>query len=124
MFEFLMTPQQKQLRDEARDMAKSVTRDYILDMDADKIKYPKDILCECGKRGLIGIRVPKEYGGRGLNWVDDIIAVEEIGVPGYMFGCTYGVTGDVVPEAIIHYGTAEQSMFHVYLDYLSIYHFF
>ena len=108
MYEFLMTPEQKQLRDEAREMAKSVTRDYILDMDADKIKYPKEYLRECAKRGLIGLRVPKEYGGRGLDWVDDIIALEEICVNGYIFGCTYGVTGDVVPEAIVHYGTEEQ----------------
>jgi alkylation response protein AidB-like acyl-CoA dehydrogenase len=108
MFEFLMTPEQLKLRDEARDLAKSVTRDYILDMDADKIKYPKEYLRECGRRGLIGLRVPKEYGGRGLKWEDDIIALEEICVNGYMFGCSYGVTGDVVPEAIVNFGTEEQ----------------
>ncbi len=34
-----------------------------------------------------------------MKWEDDIIALEEICVNGYMFGCTYGVTGDVVPEA-------------------------
>ncbi len=108
MFEFLMTPEQIALRDEAREMAKSVSREYILDMDADKIKYPKEYLQECGKRNLIGLRVPKEYGGRGLGWEEDIIALEEICVNGYMFGCTYGVTGDVVPEAIVHFGTEEQ----------------
>lgn len=108
MFEFLMTPEQIALRDEAREMAKSVPREYILDMDADKIKYPKDFLKECGRRNLIGLRVPKEYGGRGLGWEDDIIALEEICVNGYIFGCTYGVTGDVVTEALVHFGTEEQ----------------
>ncbi len=108
MFEFTMTAEQIALRDEARELAKSVSREYILDMDADKIKYPKEYLQECGKRNLIGLRVPKEYGGRGLGWEEDIIALEEICVNGYMFGCTYGVTGDVVPEAIVHFGTKEQ----------------
>ncbi|KUG03105.1 butyryl-coa dehydrogenase [hydrocarbon metagenome] len=108
MFEFVMTEEQKKLRDEARDMAKWVSREYILDMDADKIKYPKEYLQECGRRNLIGLRVPKEYGGRGLKWEDDIIALEELGVNGYIFVCTYGVTGDVVPEAIVHFGTEEQ----------------
>lgn len=108
MFEFTMTPEQKALRDEVREFAKSIPREYILDMDADKIKYPKEYLRECGKRNLIGLRVPKEYGGRGLGWEEDIIALEEICVNGYMFGCTYGVTGDVVPEAIVHFGTEEQ----------------
>ncbi len=108
MFEFVMTEEQKLLRDEAREMAKWVPREYILDMDADKIKYPKEYLQECGRRNLIGLRVPKEYGGRGLKWEDDIIALEELGVNGYIFVCTYGVTGDVVPEAIVHFGTEEQ----------------
>ena len=108
MFEFTMSPEQLKLRDEARGFAKSVSREYILDMDADKIKYPKEYLREAGRRKLLGLRVPKEYGGRGLKWEDDIIALEEICVNGYIFGCTYGVTGDVVPEAVVHFGNEEQ----------------
>lgn len=108
MFDFLMTPEQIKLRDEFREMAKWVPRQYILDMDADKIKYPKEYMRECGRRNLIGIRVPVQYGGRGGQWVDDIIAVEEICVNGYIFGCTWGVTGDVVTEALVHFGTEEQ----------------
>lgn len=108
MFEFTMTPEQLKLRDEARDFARSIPREYILDMDADKIKYPKEFLKEAGRRNLIGLRVPREYGGRGLKWEDDIIALEEICVNGYIFGCTYGVTGDVVTEALVHFGSEEQ----------------
>ncbi len=108
MFDYLMSPEQLKLRDEVREMARWVPREYILDMDADKIKYPKEYMRECGRRNLIGLRVPKEYGGRGLKWEDDIIAAEEICVNGYMFGCTWGVTGDVVTEALVHYGNEEQ----------------
>lgn len=108
MFEFTMTPEQLELRDEARDFAKSVTREYILDMDADRIKYPKEYLKEAGRRNLMGIRVPKKYGGRGMRWEECIIALEEICVNGYIFGCTYGVTGDVVTEALVHFGSEEQ----------------
>lgn len=108
MFDFLMTPEQLQLRDETRDLIKWIPREYILDMDAEKIKYPKEFLREAGRRNLIGIRVPKEYGGRGGQWQDDIIVAEEICVPGYIFGCTWGVTGDVVTEALVHFGSEEQ----------------
>ena len=108
MFEFTMTPEQVKLRDEVREFARSVTREYILDMDADKIKYPKEYLREAGRRKLLGLRVPKEYGGRGLAWEETIIALEEVCVNGYIFGCTYGVTGDVVTEAIVKFGTEEQ----------------
>lgn len=108
MFEFLMNPEQLKLRDEVRQFAKSIPREYILDMDADKIKYPKEFLLKAAGQNLLGLRIPKEYGGRGLKWEDNIIALEEICVNGYIFGCTYGVTGDVVPEAIVHFGTDEQ----------------
>ncbi len=108
MFDFLMTPKQIKLRDETRDLVKWIPREYILDMDADKIVYPKEFMEEAGKRNLIGIRVPEEYGGRGGQWQDDIIVAEEICVPGYIFGCTWGVTGDVVTEALVHFGTEEQ----------------
>lgn len=108
MFDFLMTEEQLKLRDEVRDLARSIPRQYILDMDADQIKYPREYMQECGRRNLLGIRVPKEYGGRGGQWVDDIIAAEEICVNGYMFGCTWGVSGDVVTEALAHFGNEEQ----------------
>ena len=42
MFDYLLTPEQIALRDEAREMAKWVPRQYILDMDADKIKFPRN----------------------------------------------------------------------------------
>jgi alkylation response protein AidB-like acyl-CoA dehydrogenase len=108
MFKVLMTPEQVKLRDEARELARSIPREYILDMEADKIKYPRDFLQEAAKRNLIGIRVPRQYGGRGLKWEEAVIAAEEIGVPGYIFACTWGITGELVAEAILHFGTEEQ----------------
>jgi alkylation response protein AidB-like acyl-CoA dehydrogenase len=56
-----------------------------------KIKYPKEFMAEAGRRNLIGIRVPKEYGGRDGQWQDDIIVAEEICVPGYIFGCAWAL---------------------------------
>lgn len=108
MFEFLMTPEQIALRDEVRDFAKSIDRQYLLDMDAEKIQYPVEALREAGRRGLMGIKVPKEYGGRGLKWEDDIIVLEEYGVNGYIFVCGYGVSGGLVPTAILAGGNEEQ----------------
>ncbi|MGE5370959.1 MAG: acyl-CoA dehydrogenase family protein [Solirubrobacterales bacterium] len=113
MFDYLMSREQLALRDEAREMAKWVPRDYILDMDADKIKFPKAFLQECGKRNLLGIRLPKKYGGRGLGWVEDGIVAEEVCVPGYIFGCTWGVGADIVCEAICNFGTEEMKQKYV-----------
>jgi alkylation response protein AidB-like acyl-CoA dehydrogenase len=107
MFDFLMTDEQKSLRDEARAFTRWVPKEMILDMDAEKINFPHEYLKEAGKRNLLGIRIPKEYGGRGLNWVDDTIVAEEIGVASYSLACLWGVGADIVCEAIVEFGNDE-----------------
>ncbi|MFA5518943.1 MAG: acyl-CoA dehydrogenase family protein [Spirochaetota bacterium] len=107
MFDFIMTDDQIKLRDEAREFTKWVPKEMILAMDAEEIQFPKEYLQECGKRNLLGIRIPKEYGGRGLSWVDDLIVAEEIGVASYSLACLWGVGADIVCEAVIKYGNEE-----------------
>ncbi len=104
MFEYLYNKEQLALRDEARAFTKWVPKEMILDMDAEKIQFPKEYLREAGKRNLLGIRLPKEYGGRGLGWVEDGLVAEEIGVASYSLACLWGVGADIVCEAIILYG--------------------
>ncbi|HOO39112.1 MAG TPA: acyl-CoA dehydrogenase family protein [Deltaproteobacteria bacterium] len=107
MFDYIMTEEQKKLRDEARAFTKWVPKQLILDMDAEKIQFPHEYLAEAGRRNLLGIRLPKEYGGRGLNWVDDAIVAEEVGVASYSLACLWGVGADIVCEAIIEFGCEE-----------------
>jgi len=107
MFDFAMTEQQLKLRDEARELTKWVPREMILAMDAEEIQFPKEYLQECGRRNLLGIRLPKQYGGRGLGWAEDVMVAEEIGVASYSLACLWGVGADIVCEAIIKYGTEE-----------------
>jgi len=42
MFDYLLSKEQLKIRDEAREFVKSIPRQTILDMDADKIKFPKE----------------------------------------------------------------------------------
>ena len=107
MFDFIMTEEQKKLRDEAREFTRWVPKEMILDMDAEKIQFPHEYLKECGKRNLLGIRLPREYGGRGLGWVDDTLVAEEIGVASYSLACLWGVGADIVCEAIVLFGNEE-----------------
>jgi butyryl-CoA dehydrogenase len=104
MFDFMMTDAQIKLRDEARDFAKWVPRDMILDMDSEKIQFPREFLKECGRRNLLGIRISKEWGGRGLKWVDDSIVAEEVGTASYSLACLWGVGADIVAEAVTLFG--------------------
>ena len=107
MFDFMMTDEQLKLRDEARAFTKWVPKEMILDMDAEKIHFPHEYLKEAGKRNLLGIRLPKELGGRGFGWVEDGIVAEEIGVASYSLACLWGVGADIVCEAVAKYGSDE-----------------
>ncbi len=104
MFDFMMTEEQLKLRDDARAFTKWVPKQMILDMDAEKIHFPHEYLKEAGKRNLLGVRLPKELGGRGLGWVEDGIVAEEIGVASYSLACLWGVGADIVCEAVAKYG--------------------
>lgn len=103
-----MTEEQKKIRDEARDLVKWVPRDMILDMDKDKIKFPKEFLREAGRRNLLGCRYPKKWGGRDMDWVTTCAVIEEIGTLGYEFACVFGVGAELVCDAIIIHGTDAQ----------------
>jgi butyryl-CoA dehydrogenase len=108
MFDYLLTEEQKKIRDEARDLVKWVPRDMILDMDKDKIKFPKEFLSEAGRRNLLGCRYPKKWGGRDMDWVTTCAVMEEIGTLGYEFACVFGVGAELVCDAIIIHGTDAQ----------------
>lgn len=108
MFDYLLNKKQLKLRDETRDFVKSIPRKMILDMDEDKIKFPKEFLTEAGRRNLMGCRFPEEWGGRGMDWVSTCMVMEEVGVLGYIFACTFGVGAELVCDAIILHGNNEQ----------------
>lgn len=108
MFDFLLNKEQLKLRDEVRELVKWVPRQMILDMDQDKIQFPKEFLQEAGKRNLMGCRYPRQWGGRGLDWVSTCMVMEEVGVLGYIFACIFGVGAELVCDAIILLGNDEQ----------------
>jgi len=95
------------VRDEARAFARSVPRQLLLDMDAERVRYPKDFLAEAGRCGLLGLRFPPAFGGRGLPWTAELAALEEVGVLGTSLGCLYSLVS-IVGEALVHFGTEEQ----------------
>ncbi len=108
MYDYLLTEEGRAIVAEARELVKWVPRQMILDMDADKIRFPREFLEEAGKRNLMGCRYPKEWGGRGLDWATTCAVMEEIGTLGYIFACVFGVSGELVCDAIIKHGTDEQ----------------
>jgi len=107
MLEAMLTPEQRALRAEVRDLVRWVPRQLILDMDDERVRYPREYVAEAARRRLLGLRFPVEYGGRGLGWVDEIVALEEVGVLGTSLACLYSLPS-IVGEAIDRFGTPEQ----------------
>jgi alkylation response protein AidB-like acyl-CoA dehydrogenase len=108
MYDYLLPEKSLKLRSEVRDFVKSIPRQFILDMDNEKIQFPKEFLQEAGRRNLMGCRYPEKWGGRGMDWVTTSMVMEEIGVLGYIVACVFGVGAELVCDAIILHGTDEQ----------------
>ncbi len=96
-----------EVRDAMRELAASVPRQLLLDMDADRAPFPREFLEEAGRRRLLGLRFDPRWGGRGLPWTVEMHALEEIGVLGTALPCLWSLVS-IVGEAIQVFGTDEQ----------------
>jgi acyl-CoA dehydrogenase len=108
MQDHLLTTEQKALRDEVRAFVREdVPRELILDMDADRVTYPREYVEKAAARHLLGLRFPRKWGGRGLGWTSEVIAIEEVGILGTSLGCLYSLPS-IIGEAINRFGSEEQ----------------
>jgi butyryl-CoA dehydrogenase len=108
MFDHLLTAEQRRVRDDTREFVKATPRQLILDMDAETVRFPKEWLREAGRRNLLGVRHPRQWGGRGMDWVTTCAVSEEIGSLSYELACVFGVGADLVCDAILIHGTPAQ----------------
>ncbi len=107
MIEATLSDSQKKLRTQVRDFVKSVPRQLILDLDAEKVTYPKEYLQEAARRQLLGLRFPAKWGGRGLDWQHEMVALEEIGTLPMSLACLYSLVS-ICGEAFQVFGTEAQ----------------
>lgn len=108
MHDFLLTPEERDLKREARDFVRTeITSDFLRRMDKDEITYPREFVEKLAERNLRGIRFPRQYGGREMSWVAEVAAIEEIGCLGMALGCAF-VMPSIVGEALSQFGTEEQ----------------
>jgi acyl-CoA dehydrogenase len=108
MSDYLLTPEQRSVRDEACAFVREgVPRQLLLDMDAEKVHYPREYIEKLADNHLLGLRFPIEWGGRGLDWAHEVLVLEEIGVLGASLACLYSLPS-IVGEAINCFGSGEQ----------------
>ncbi|MBU0514025.1 MAG: acyl-CoA/acyl-ACP dehydrogenase [Proteobacteria bacterium] len=107
-YDVLLTEEAKKIRDEVRAFVRDeVSPDLLRAMDKDEITYPREFVAKLGRANLLGLRFDPRWGGRGLNWVAEAAAEEEVGVLGTALGCAF-VMPSIVGEALHFFGTDEQ----------------
>ncbi|MBX7242435.1 MAG: acyl-CoA dehydrogenase family protein [Bacteroidia bacterium] len=79
-----------------------------LKIDADPMLSEK-YLEKAGELGLLGVSIPEEYGGLGMNFVTSLLIADIIGSAG-SFSTTYGAHTGIGMLPILYYGSEEQKL--------------
>ena len=65
------------IRQSARDFAETHIRPYVMEWDETQI-FPIEMMHNLGKHGFLGVLIPEEYGGAGLDYQAYVTVIEEI----------------------------------------------
>ena len=77
MNKYFLTEDQLAVQEMARKFADEVVAKTVTDLDQ-RHAFPMDEVRQCGEMGFLGICVPEEYGGAGLDHLSDILVMEQI----------------------------------------------
>jgi len=104
---FELTESQKMVRVMARDFAQKEIIPNVQQWEKEEC-YPKDIVRKMGELGFLGVFIPEEYGGAGLDYLSYGIICEEIAYADWVCASIISVQNSLVENGILHFGTEEQ----------------
>ena len=104
---FDLTKEQEALRQKVRDFAEQEVKPVARQNDEDQ-HFDVELTLKMAEIGLLGITVPKEYGGQGLDNLSYIIAVEELALVDGSTAATIAADNSLGIGPIKDYGTEEQ----------------
>jgi butyryl-CoA dehydrogenase len=102
-----LTDEQRLLRDTCRDFADKELRPNARKWDREH-RYPTEAVKKCIELGLMGVAVPTEWGGAGMDNVAYALAIEEISRGDASVGVTLSVNNSLYCDPVMKYGTDEQ----------------
>jgi butyryl-CoA dehydrogenase len=105
--EFDLKEHQQMIKETARDFAEKELRPVASKID-EEASFPTENVKKMGELGFMGMMVPEEFGGAGLDCVSYAIAVEEISRVCASSGVILSVNNSLVCQPILDYGTPEQ----------------
>lgn len=95
------------IRQTARDFAREEVAPSVIERDING-EFPREIVSKMGELGFLGMMVPEEWGGSGLDCVSYVIAMEEISKVDASVGVIMSVNNSLVCWGLEAYGTNEQ----------------
>jgi glutaryl-CoA dehydrogenase (non-decarboxylating) len=104
---FELTEEQLQVRDMVREFAAREVAPYIQEWDA-KGEFHREVLDKMGELGLLGIVIPEQYGGLGLDYVSLALACEELEYVDTFLRVVMSVHVGLNSLALLQWGTDEQ----------------
>ena len=102
-----LTETQQMIRDTARDFAESAVAPGAAARD-EASEWPDELVTQMGELGFLGIAVPEEYGGAGMDYVSYALAVEEISRGCGSVGVILSAHHSLAVDPILKFGTEEQ----------------
>ncbi len=104
---FDLTEEQEMIRDTMRDFALNEIEPLAAEIDEES-RHPDETVRKMAKAGIMGISVPKEYGGAGADTMSYAIALEEIGRVCASTAIIVSVNNSLACFPILKYGNEEQ----------------
>ncbi len=105
--DFALTDEHKMIQDTARDFADKELAPIAEQVDETK-EPPLEVVKKLGELGFMGMMVPEEYGGAGLDDISYVLAMEEISRGCATTGVIMDVNNSLVCEPLRMYANEEQ----------------
>ncbi|MGA7192272.1 MAG: acyl-CoA dehydrogenase [Anaerolineales bacterium] len=104
---FPLSNEHLMIRDTTRDFAQKEIAPIASQFD-ESGEFPYETVKKMGALGLMGIEVPEEYGGAGMDTLSYVLALEEISKADASHGVVMSVNNSLYCHGILKFGTAEQ----------------
>ncbi|HEX9051681.1 MAG TPA: acyl-CoA dehydrogenase [Anaeromyxobacter sp.] len=105
--DFQLTEEQRQVRDLCREFAARELQPRARRWDVEHT-FPRDAVKQLGEMGLMGVAVPPEWGGAGMDNVSYAVAMEEISRGCAGTGVIMSVSNSLYCDPVMKYGDDAQ----------------
>jgi butyryl-CoA dehydrogenase len=103
---FDLTEEQRMIQDTAREFARKEVLPKAAELD-ETGRFPEELVAKMGELGFMGIAVPEQYGGAGMDNICYAIAMEEIARACASTAVIMSVNNSLACDPILKFGSEE-----------------